>query len=115
MLVFLRAGGLQGGGVNFDAKIRRNSTDLEDVFHAHIGGADVFARALITAEKLIKDGGFEKMRKSRYASFDEGEGQRFEKGALSLEELSKIALNGKAPERISGKQELYENILNQYI
>ena len=75
----------------------------------------MFARALITAEKLINDGGFEKLRKSRYASFDSGDGQRFEKGALNLEELSKIALNGKAPERISGKQELYENILNQYL
>ena len=115
MLVFLRAGGLQGGGVNFDAKIRRNSTDLEDVFHAHIGGADVFARALLTAEKLINHGGIEKLRNSRYASFDDGDGKRFEKGALSLEELSNIALNGKSPERISGKQELYENILNQFI
>jgi xylose isomerase len=115
MLVFLQSGGLQGGGVNFDAKIRRNSTDLDDIFHAHIGGADVFARALLTAEKLINDGGFEKLRNLRYASFDDGDGQRFEKGALSLEQLSKIALNGKAPERISGKQELYENILNQYI
>lgn len=115
MLVFLRAGGLQGGGVNFDAKIRRNSTDLEDIFHAHIGGADVFARALLTAEKLINHGGIEKLRNSRYASFDDGDGKRFEKGALSLEELSNIALNGKSPERISGKQELYENILNQFI
>ena len=115
MLVFLRAGGLQGGGVNFDAKIRRNSTDLEDIFHAHIGGADVFARALLTAEKLINHGGIEKLRSSRYASFDDGNGKRFEKGALSLEELSNIALNRKSPERISGKQELYENILNQFI
>jgi xylose isomerase len=115
MLVFLRAGGLQGGGVNFDAKIRRNSTDLEDVFHAHIGGADVFARALLTAEKVMNEGGLENLRKARYASFDQENGQRFEKGALSLEELSKIALNSKSPERISGKQELYENILNQYI
>ena len=115
MLVFLRAGGLQGGGVNFDAKIRRNSTDLEDVIHAHIGGADVFARSLLTAEKLINHGGIEKLRNSRYTSFDDGDGKRFEKGALSLEELSNIALNGKSPERISGKQELYENILNQFI
>ena len=115
MLVFLRAGGLQGGGVNFDAKIRRNSTDLEDVFHAHIGGADVFARALLTAEKLINHGGIEKLRNLRYASFEDGDGKRFEKGALSLEELSNIALNGKSPERISGNQELYENILNQFI
>ena len=115
MLVFLRSGGLQGGGINFDAKIRRNSTDLEDVFYAHIGGADVFARALITAEKVMKDGGLEKLRNARYASFDQGDGQRFEKGNLGLDELSKIALEGKAPDRISGKQELYENILNQYI
>jgi len=115
MLVFLRSGGLQGGGINFDAKIRRNSTDLEDVFHAHIGGADVFARALITAEKVMNDGGLEKLRNARYASFDKGDGQRFEKGNLGLDELSKIALGGKAPDQISGKQELYENILNQYI
>ena len=115
MIVFLRAGGLQGGGVNFDAKIRRNSTDLEDVFHAHIGGADVFARALLTAEKLINHGGIEKLRNLRYASFDDGDGKRFEKGALSLEELSDIALNGKSLECISAKQELYENILNQFI
>lgn len=115
MLVFLRSGGLQGGGINFDAKLRRNSTDLEDVFHAHIGGADVFARALLTAERVINDGGIESLRKARYASFDQGEGQRFEQGALGLEDLSKIALSGKAPERISGKQERYENILNQYL
>ena len=115
MMVFLRAGGLQGGGVNFDAKIRRNSTDLEDVFHAHIGGADIFARALLTAEKLINHGGIEKLRNSRYASFDHGDGKRFEKGVLSLEDLSDIALEGKTLDRISGKQELYENILNQFI
>jgi len=115
MLVFLRSGGLQGGGINFDAKIRRNSTDLEDVFHAHIGGADVFARALITAEKVMNDGGLEKLRNARYASFDQGDGQHFEKGNLGLDELSKIALEGKALDRRSGKQELYENILNQYI
>jgi xylose isomerase len=115
MLVFLRSGGLQGGGINFDAKIRRNSTDLEDIFHAHIGGADVFARALITADKVMQAGGLEKLRKDRYASFDQGDGQRFEQGQLSLADLSKIALAGKAPDRISGKQELYENLLNQYI
>jgi xylose isomerase len=115
MLVFLRAGGLQGGGINFDAKIRRNSTDAEDLFHAHIGGADVFARALLTADKVMQDGGMEALRKARYASFDKGEGERFESGALSLEELSKIGMQHSNPNRISGKQELYENILNQYI
>ena len=74
MLVFLQAGGLQGGGINFDAKIRRNSTDLEDVFLAHIGGADTFARALITADKIMTSSPYKKLREQRYASFDSGKG-----------------------------------------
>ena len=115
MLVFLRAGGLQGGGINFDAKIRRNSTDLEDIFHAHIGGADVFARALVAADRIMHQGGLEELRAARYASFDQGEGKRFEEGKLNLEDLTKIALQGSTPKQISGKQERYENILNQYI
>src|SRR5210317_808509 len=115
MLVFLRSGGLQGGGINFDAKIRRNSTDLEDLFHAHIGGADVFARALLTADKVMQAGGLEKLRKDRYASFDQGDGAAFEKGTLSLEDLAEIALNGNPPKRISGKQERFENIINQFL
>ncbi len=115
MLVFLRAGGLQGGGINFDAKIRRNSTDLEDIFHAHIGGADVFARALVAADRIMHQGGLEELRAARYASFDQGEGKRFEEGKLNLEDLTKIALQGSRPKQISGKQERYENILNQYI
>lgn len=115
MLVFLRAGGLQGGGINFDAKIRRNSTDLEDIFHAHIGGADVFARALVAADRIMHQGGLEELRAARYASFDQGEGKRFEEGKLNLEDLTKIVLQGSMPKQISGKQERYENILNQYI
>ena len=115
MLVFLRAGGLQGGGINFDAKIRRNSTDLEDIFHAHIGGADVFARALVAADRIMHQGGLEELRAARYASFDQGEGKRFEEGKLNLEDLTKIALQGSMPKQISGKQERYENILNQFI
>ena len=115
MLVFLRAGGLQGGGINFDAKIRRNSTDLEDIFHAHIGGADVFARALVAADHVMYQGGLEELRAARYASFDQGEGKRFEEGKLNLEALTKIALQGSRPKQISGKQERYENILNQFI
>ncbi|NDG46008.1 MAG: xylose isomerase [Flavobacteriia bacterium] len=115
MLVFLRAGGLQGGGINFDAKIRRNSTDLEDIFHAHIGGADVFARALVAADHVMHQGGLEELRAARYASFDQGEGKRFEEGKLNLEALTKIALQGSRPKQISGKQERYENILNQFI
>ena len=115
MLVFLKAGGLQGGGVNFDAKIRRNSTDLQDVFHAHIGGADTFARALLTADKIITSSSYESLRKQRYSSFDSGKGKEFEEGKLSLKDLYKIAQeNGELP-LVSGKQELFENIINQYI
>lgn len=115
MLVFLRAGGLQGGGINFDAKIRRNSTDLEDIFHAHIGGADTFARALLTAEKIITSSEYNKLREERYASFNQGKGQQYEKGLLTLEMLSEIALKNKLPKRTSGKQERFENIINQFI
>ena len=115
MLVFLKAGGLQGGGVNFDAKIRRNSTDLEDVFLAHIGGADTFARALITADKIISSSPYEKLRKERYSSFDSGKGKAFEEGKLNFQDLYEIAKeNGELPLQ-SGKQELFENIINQYI
>ena len=115
MLVFLQSGGLQGGGVNFDAKIRRNSTDFEDIFHAHIGGADTFARALLVAEKILIDSPYPTLRKERYASFDSGQGKAFEKGSLSLEEISKIGIENSSPKRISGKQEMFENIINQYL
>ena len=115
MLVILQAGGLQGGGINFDAKIRRNSTDLEDIFHAHIGWADTFARALIVAEKILTESPYSEMRRERYASFDSEQGKAFEAGKLSLEEITAIALNDRDPKRISGKQEFYENIINQYL
>ncbi|APQ16229.1 xylose isomerase [Maribacter hydrothermalis] len=115
MLVFLAAGGLQGGGVNFDAKIRRNSTDLEDVFHAHIGGADTFARALITADKIMESSSYNKLRESRYSSFDSGKGKDFENGKLDMKDLYNIAKENGELELQSGKQELFENIINQYI
>jgi len=115
MLVFLKAGGLQGGGVNFDAKIRRNSTDLEDVFLAHIGGADTFARALLIADKIITSSPYEKLRKERYASFDSGKGKDFEDGKLNLQDLYKLAQDNGEIVLQSGKQELFENIINQYI
>ena len=115
MLVFLEAGGLQGGGINFDAKIRRNSTDMEDVFLAHIGGADTFARALITADKIINSSPYKKLRQQRYASFDSGKGLDYEKGNLNLKDLYEIALHNGELELQSGKQELFENIINQYI
>ncbi len=115
MLVFLKAGGLQGGGVNFDAKIRRNSTDLEDVFLAHIGGADTFARALITADKILSASPYQKLREKRYESFDAGNGKAFEDGKLDLKSLYDIAVQNGELELQSGKQELFENIINQYI
>ena len=115
MLVFLKAGGLQGGGVNFDAKIRRNSTDLEDVFLAHIGGADTFARALITADKILSASPYQKLREKRYESFDAGNGKAFEEGKLDLKNLYDIAIQNGELELQSGKQELFENIINQYI
>jgi xylose isomerase len=115
MLVFLKAGGLQGGGVNFDAKIRRNSTDMEDVFLAHIGGADTFARALLTADKIITSSAYDKLRAARYSSFDAGNGKAFEEGKLSMQDLYKIAQENGELSLKSGKQELFENIINQYI
>lgn len=115
MLVILEAGGFQGGGVNFDAKTRRNSTDLADIFHAHIGGMDAFARALIAADAILEKSAYKKMRSDRYASFDAGKGKEFEQGNLSLEDLADIANANGEPKQISGQQELYENIVNQYI
>lgn len=115
MLVLLRSGGLQGGGVNFDAKTRRNSTDLADIFHGHIGGMDVFARALLIADELLQNSPLEGMRKGRYASFDSGNGAEFESGALDLEALAAIGNANGEPKQISGQQELYENVVNRYI
>ncbi|MGB3799973.1 MAG: xylose isomerase [Lewinella sp.] len=115
MIVILEAGGLQGGGVNFDAKTRRNSTDLEDIFHAHIGGMDTFARALLAADRVLTKSKFTEMRRDRYASFDSGDGQKYEAGNLSLEDLAKIGLAGGEPPMTSGRQERYENLITQYI
>lgn len=115
MLVIIDAGGFKSGGINFDAKTRRNSTDLEDMFHAHIAGMDVFARAFEIAVDVLENSPYRRMRTERYASFDSGEGAAFEQGKLSLEDLRELALKNGEPKQISGKQELYEAILNQYI
>jgi xylose isomerase len=115
MLVILEAGGFKGGGINFDAKIRRNSTDKEDLFHAHIGGIDTFARALITADNILQKSDYKKIRKDRYASFDSGKGKEFEEGKLSLEQLRDYAIENGEPAVKSGKQEYLENIINRYI
>jgi xylose isomerase len=115
MLILLKAGGFGGGGINFDAKIRRNSTDMEDLFYAHIGGIDVFARALITADAILQQSSFKSIRDNRYASFDTGSGQLFEEGKLSLEDLRAYAVEAGEPAAISGKQEYLENLINRYI
>ena len=115
MLVFLDAGGLKGGGINFDAKLRRNSTDPEDLFYAHIGGMDVFARALMIAERIMKESDYMKIREHRYQSFDSGEGLSFKEGRLTLEDIYQIAARQEEIPLVSGKQEYMENIINQYI
>lgn len=115
MLVILEAGGFKGGGINFDAKIRRNSTDQEDLFYAHIGGMDCFARALITADAVLQQSDYRKIRAERYASFDSGRGAAFEQGQLGLEDLRAFALQEGEPVPASGKQEYLENLINRFI
>lgn len=115
MLVLLQSGGLQGGGVNFDAKTRRNSTDLEDIFYAHIGGMDAFARALLAAHDVLEHSKFLQLRAERYSSFDQAHGKDFADGKLNLPMLAALAHKGSEPIPKSGKQELFENILNQYL
>ncbi len=114
MLVILQAGGLAPGGINFDAKMRRNSTDLEDIFVAHITAMDTFARALILADRILKESDYLKLRQERYASFDSGKGKEFEDGRLTLEDLREIARSQGEPRQISGKQELFERMINLY-
>jgi xylose isomerase len=115
MLIILQAGGLKTGGINFDAKTRRNSTDLNDIVYAHIGGMDMFARALLTAQAILDDGEYNSLRKNRYASFDSGKGKQFEAGKLGLDDLRLAAQKGGEPEVLSGKQEYFENLLNRFI
>ncbi len=115
MLVLLRYGGFDTGGVNFDAKLRRNSTDLEDLFYAHIGGMDIFTRALLTADSILNDSGYLEFIEDRYASFDSGKGAAFEGDRLKLEDLEQIARQQEQPEPKSGKQEYLENLINRYI
>jgi xylose isomerase len=115
MLVVLQAGGFKTGGINFDAKTRRNSTDLVDIFHAHIGGMDTFARAMLTAQAILDDGEYQELRKDRYASFDTGKGRQFSRGQLSLQTLRQLAHRNGEPEQISARQEYYENLINKFI
>jgi len=115
MLVVLRQGGLAPGGLNFDAKVRRESTDAEDLFAAHIGGMDAFARGLEVAHALLEASPLETWRRERYASFDAGDGLAFANGERGLQDLHAIALRSGEPRQRSGRQELYENLVNQYL
>ncbi|MBR1720522.1 MAG: xylose isomerase [Phocaeicola sp.] len=114
MMQVVRNGGLGNGGSNFDAKIRRNSTDLEDLVIAHIGGMDALAHALESAAAVIEKSPICQMIKDRYASFDAGKGKEFEDGKLTIEDLVNYAKENGEPKQISGQQELYENILSLY-
>ncbi|QKG56568.1 xylose isomerase [Hymenobacter sp. BRD128] len=115
MLIILEHGGIAPGGINFDAKTRRNSTDLEDIFIAHIAGMDTFARALVTADAILTKSPYKQFRTERYASFDSGHGAEFAKGNLTLEDLRRVAHETGEPTPRSGKQEWLESIINQYI
>ncbi len=115
LLVVLESGGFKTGGINFDAKTRRNSTDLADIFYAHIGGMDTFARALLVAQSVLEKSEYKELRKERYSSFDSGKGRQFELGKLALDELRDLAHKNGEPDQISGKQEYFENIINRYI
>ncbi|MDE6019214.1 MAG: xylose isomerase [Muribaculaceae bacterium] len=114
MMQIIRNGGLGNGGTNFDAKTRRNSTDLEDIFIAHIAGMDAMARALECAANVLEKSPYKKMLADRYASFDAGKGKEFEEGKLTLEQLAEIGREVGEPAQTSGKQELYEAIINMY-
>lgn len=115
MIVVLENGGIAPGGLNFDAKIRRNSTDMEDLFYAHIGGMDTFARALLIANDILEDPLYKELRDDRYQSFDNGKGKQFEEGKLTLGELRNFAVENGEPEQPSGRQELLENLINRHI
>jgi xylose isomerase len=111
----LTSGGIKGGGVNFDAKVRRNSTDPEDLFLAHIGSMDAFARGMLIANDILEKSDYLERRKNRYSSFDSGSGKAFEEGKLTLEDLRKYAFEVGEPTQYSGKQEYFENLINRFI
>ena len=115
MMVLLESGGLKNGGMNFDAKTRRNSTDLEDIFIGHINSMDTLAKGLIIADNILRDSNYLELKKERYSSFNENDGRQFSTGKLNLSQLSKIAMNQSKPELKSGKQELFESIINKYL
>lgn len=115
MMILLQNGGIGNGGMNFDAKTRRSSTDLEDIFIAHIHSMDTLARSLVIADNILKNSDYLKMKEERYSSFKSENGQAFQKGNLGLSELTELATKFGEPKQISGKQELYESLINQFI
>jgi xylose isomerase len=115
MLIILEAGGFGGGGINFDAKIRRNSTDPADLFYAHIGGMDIFAKALVIADNILQKSEYKKLRTDRYATYASGKGKEFIEGKVTLEDLRAYAVENGEPQMISGRQEYMENLINKYI
>jgi len=115
MLVVLADGGLNSGGLNFDARVRRESVDLDDIFIGHIGGMDTFARALDVAYRIRESSGLVARKLRRYSSFDSGDGARFEQGEMDLASLRNLAASEHEPVPASGKQEWYENVINQYL
>ena len=114
MMQILLNGGFGNGGTNFDAKLRRSSTDPEDIFIAHISAMDAMAHALLNAAAVLEESPLCKMVKERYASFDSGLGKQFEEGKATLEDLYAYAVKNGEPVVASGKQELYETFLNLY-
>ena len=115
MMTLLSEGGIGNGGMNFDAKTRRSSTDLEDIFIGHINSMDSLARGLLIADKILLKSDYKKLKSIRYQSFDKGYGESFEKGQIDLKQLKEIAEEIGEPEKTSGKQELFESIVNQYL
>jgi len=115
MMILLSETGIGNGGMNFDAKTRRSSTDLEDIFIGHIHSMDTLARGLLIADRILQESDYVKLKSTRYASFDTEKGASFEKGQLDLEKLTIIAKEIGEPEKISGKQELFESLVNQFL
>ena len=116
MLTILKMGGYTTGGTNFDAKVRRESFEPVDLFHAHIGGMDAFARGLKIAAAILKDGQLAEFVKQRYRSWDSGIGAKIEKGKLGFTELEAYMLKkGEASPNSSGRQEFLENLINEFL
>jgi xylose isomerase len=116
MLTLLKYGGLTTGGTNFDAKCRRESFEPVDLFHAHIGGMDAFARGLKTAAAIRQDGRLDAFLKNRYSSWDSGVGAKIEQGKATLRDLQRYALKlGEVKTNTSGRQEMLENLINEFI